>query len=93
MRVPLPRHLLMARFLNHTGVKERGALRTGKDIQMGLIPESLLFEEGVDAYVPYVGGVSEALASTIQKIKATMINVGASDLSEFKRKRNSNTGL
>ena len=45
----------------------------------------LLFEEGVDAYVPYVGGVSEALASTIQKIKATMINVGASDLSEFKK--------
>ena len=45
----------------------------------------LLFEEGVDAYVPYVGGVSEAIASTIQKIKATMINVGASDLSEFKQ--------
>ena len=35
--------------------------------------------------MPYVGAVSEALASTIQKIKATMINVGANDLSEFKQ--------
>ena len=53
---PSRRHRLMARFLNHTGVRTRRA-QNWKDIQMDLIRE-LLFEEGVDAYVPYVGGVS-----------------------------------
>ncbi|MBA58688.1 MAG: inosine 5-monophosphate dehydrogenase [Gammaproteobacteria bacterium] len=44
----------------------------------------LLFEEGVDAYVPYVGGLSEVLATTLKKIKSTMINLGADDLIELK---------
>ncbi len=44
----------------------------------------LLFEEGVDGYVPYAGDLHEGLATTIAKIKATMVSCGAADLAMFK---------
>jgi IMP dehydrogenase len=45
--------------------------------------QALLFEEGVDGFVPYAGDLSEGLASTIAKLKATMVSCGATTLSRF----------
>jgi IMP dehydrogenase len=44
------------------------------------------FEEGVDAYVPLVGPLAEALTTTLAKVKSTMVNVGADSLAEFREK-------
>jgi IMP dehydrogenase len=46
--------------------------------------EDLLFEEGVDGYVPYAGDLTENLAVTTAKIKATMASCGARSLAEFR---------
>jgi len=44
----------------------------------------LIFEEGVDAYVPLVGSLSEVLETTLYKLKSSMVNVGADTLAEFR---------
>jgi IMP dehydrogenase len=41
------------------------------------------FEEGVDAYVPVVGSVTDVLNVTTAKLRSTMCNAGASGLREF----------
>ncbi|KOP67432.1 inosine-5-monophosphate dehydrogenase [Bacillus sp. FJAT-18019] len=45
--------------------------------------EGLVFEEGVDSYVPYAGSLGENLDKTISKIKSTMCNCGAKTIREF----------
>ena len=47
---------------------------------------SLKFEEGVDAYVPIVGSVSDVLDVTVSKLKSTMCNMGSITLTEFTTK-------
>ena len=44
----------------------------------------MVFEEGVDAFVPLVGSVSEVLSTTLEKLKSTMMNTGASNLAQFR---------
>jgi IMP dehydrogenase len=46
--------------------------------------EDLIFEEGVDGYVPYAGDLTENLAVTATKIRATMVSCGARNLAEFR---------
>ncbi|MFC5449681.1 IMP dehydrogenase [Paenibacillus aestuarii] len=46
----------------------------------------LLFEEGVDSYVPYAGSLQENLDKTLGKIKSTMCNCGSLSLDELKQK-------
>jgi len=46
----------------------------------------LLFEEGVDAYVPYSGPLSEKVDLSISKIRATMCNTGVLGIKEFHQK-------
>lgn len=46
----------------------------------------LIFEEGVDAYVPFVGPVSEVLETTLYKLRSTMVNIGSDTLSEFRER-------
>jgi IMP dehydrogenase len=41
------------------------------------------FEEGVDAYVPAIGTLSEVLGVTLAKLRATLCNNGSLSLSEF----------
>lgn len=48
--------------------------------------ESLSFEEGVDSYVSYAGGLRENLDMTISKIKSTMCNCGAKSIRELQEK-------
>lgn len=45
--------------------------------------ESLTFEEGVDAYVPLSGSLMDKVNVSVAKIKATMCNVGVSDIKDF----------
>jgi IMP dehydrogenase len=47
--------------------------------------EGLVFEEGVDAYVPYSGSLSDKMDVTTAKIKATMCNMGVLNLEEFRK--------
>ena len=44
----------------------------------------IVFEEGVDAYVPLVGSLSDVMGTTVYKLSSTMVNVGADTLSEFR---------
>lgn len=46
--------------------------------------QGLIFEEGVDGYVPYAGGLDEGLALTIAKLKTTMVSCGSATLPEFR---------
>lgn len=52
----------------------------------GMSSRQMLFEEGVDAYVPLVGSVSEVLETTLYKLRSTMVNVGADSLAEFRER-------
>ncbi|WP_432030930.1 IMP dehydrogenase [Streptomyces sp. 1222.5] len=44
----------------------------------------LLFEEGVDGYVPYAGDLSEGLALSVAKLKTTMVSCGSTTLPRFR---------
>jgi IMP dehydrogenase len=43
----------------------------------------LVFEEGVDAYVPYSGPLADKVEVSLVKLKSTMCNVGVLSLGEF----------
>lgn len=45
--------------------------------------QGLIFEEGVDGYVPYAGDLNEGLTVTIAKLKNTMVSCGSTTLPEF----------
>jgi IMP dehydrogenase len=49
----------------------------------GMDSRTMVFEEGVDAYVPLVGPLSEVLQTTLYKLRSTMVNTGADTLAEF----------
>ena len=46
--------------------------------------QKMIFEEGVDAYVPLAGPVSEIVHTTLYKLRSTMVNVGADNLAQFR---------
>ncbi|GAA3409839.1 IMP dehydrogenase [Paenibacillus hodogayensis] len=48
--------------------------------------QGLVFEEGVDSYVPYAGTLQENLDKTIHKIKSTMCNCGSLSIEELQQK-------
>lgn len=48
--------------------------------------KKLSFEEGVDSYVPYAGSLKDNVALTLSKIKSTMCNCGALNISELQQK-------
>jgi len=50
----------------------------------GMSTRKMVFEEGVDAYVPLVGPLSEVLDTTMYKLRSTMVNIGADSLAEFR---------
>ena len=47
--------------------------------------DALIFEEGVDGYVPYAGKLKDNLEITLAKIRATMSTCGAIDIKEFQK--------
>lgn len=46
----------------------------------------MVFEEGIDSYVPYAGKLKDNIDSTVAKIKSTMCSCGSISLDEFKEK-------
>ncbi|MBE6727766.1 MAG: IMP dehydrogenase [Ruminococcaceae bacterium] len=48
--------------------------------------KKLSFEEGVDSYVPYAGSLKDNVALSLSKVKSTMCNCGALNISEFQQK-------
>ncbi|MDR2357907.1 MAG: IMP dehydrogenase [Oscillospiraceae bacterium] len=48
--------------------------------------QRLVFEEGVDSYVPYAGGLKDNLAITLGKVRSTMCNCGAVTIGELQEK-------
>lgn len=46
----------------------------------------LSFVEGVDCYVPYAGSLHDNLTTTLSKVRTTMCNCGATNISEFQNK-------
>ncbi len=46
----------------------------------------LIFEEGVDAYVPYSGPLEDKVNVSLAKMKSTMCNVGVLSVKEFHQK-------
>ncbi|MDR1320898.1 MAG: IMP dehydrogenase [Gracilibacteraceae bacterium] len=48
--------------------------------------DSLLFEEGVDSYVPYAGSLKDNVALTLNKVRHTMCNCGALTIPELQEK-------
>ncbi len=44
---------------------------------------TLVFEEGVDGYVPYAGSLYENVAVTLAKITSTMVSCGSTTLRQF----------
>ena len=52
----------------------------------GMETRKMMFEEGVDAYVPLVGTVAEVLETTLYKLRSTMVNVGADSLADFRER-------
>ena len=45
--------------------------------------KKLVFEEGVDAYVPYSGPLAEKMSVTTAKLKSTMCNLGVLNIKEL----------
>ncbi|MBV1878573.1 MAG: IMP dehydrogenase [Pseudomonadales bacterium] len=52
----------------------------------GAESKKMVFEEGVDAYVPLAGPLAEVLHTTLFKLKSTMVNVGSDSLAEFRER-------
>lgn len=46
----------------------------------------LSFEEGVDSYVPYAGKLSDNVQQTLAKVRSTMCNCGALNITELQKK-------
>ncbi len=47
--------------------------------------QNLVFEEGVDSYVPYAGKLNDNLDATLAKVRSTMCNCGALTIPELQR--------
>jgi IMP dehydrogenase len=43
------------------------------------------FEEGVDSYVPYAGGLHENVNLSLNKVKATMCNCGVTNIHDLQQ--------
>lgn len=77
--------------VNNTYVKEywgegSDRARNWQRYDEGTESGEMVFEEGVDAYVPYAGSLAENVATTTSKVKSTMVSCGAMTIEEFQKK-------
>ena len=57
--------------------------RNWQRYDMGGNKTNLVFEEGVDSYIPYAGKLKDNLSITLEKIKSTMCNCGSISIEEL----------
>jgi IMP dehydrogenase len=50
----------------------------------GMSTRKMVFEEGVDAFVPLVGPLADVLDTTLYKLRSSMVNIGSDSLLEFR---------
>jgi IMP dehydrogenase len=82
---PTPKLKVGSRFVKEYWAEGSNRARNWQRYDMGG-KQNLMFEEGVDSYVPYAGSLQENLDKTISKIKSTMCNCGASSIEELHHK-------
>jgi len=75
-------------FMNGSYVKEywgegSNRARNWQRYDLGEDKKGMVFEEGVDSYVPYAGSLHDNVERSIHKIKSTMCNCGAINIKEF----------
>ena len=75
-------------FINGSYVKEywgegSNRARNWQRYDLGEDKKGMVFEEGVDSYVPYAGSLHDNVERSIHKIKSTMCNCGAINIKEF----------
>jgi IMP dehydrogenase len=80
---PTPRVSLGGRIYKPYWGEGSNRARNWQRYAMGESTTGMKFEEGVDAYVPVVGSLSDILDVTTAKLKSTMCNSGAISLHEF----------
>lgn len=78
-------------FINGSYVKEywgegSNRARNWQRYEDGTESGGMVFEEGVDSYVPYAGSLKENLDHSIAKMKATMCSCGSLSVEEFQEK-------
>lgn len=78
-------------FINGAYVKEywgegSNRARNWQRYEDGTEEGGMVFEEGVDSYVPYAGSLKENIENSLAKIKATMCSCGALSIYEFQEK-------
>jgi len=47
--------------------------------------DHMIFEEGVDSYVPYAGSLKDGVGSTLAKVRSTMCSCGVMSISELQK--------
>lgn len=78
-------------FVNGSYVKEywgegSNRARNWQRYEEGTKSGGMVFEEGVDSYVPYAGSLRENLDASLAKMRSTMCACGALTIEEFQRK-------
>ena len=69
---------------NLSYAKEYWGEGTGRAVAVSALGTERAFEEGVDAYVPYAGGMADNVNSTLAKLRSVMCNCGARTLAGFR---------
>ena len=75
-------------FVNGAFVKEywgegSNRARNWQRYDLGEEKKGMVFEEGVDSYVPYAGSLHDNVEKSLNKIKSTMCNCGVTDIATF----------
>lgn len=78
-------------FVNGSYVKEywgegSNRARNWQRYEEGTKSGGMVFEEGVDSYVPYAGSLRENLDASLAKMRSTMCACGALTIEEFQKK-------
>ncbi len=78
-------------FVNGSYVKEywgegSNRARNWQRYEEGTKSGGMVFEEGVDSYVPYAGSLRQNLDSSLAKMRSTMCACGALTIEEFQKK-------
>lgn len=83
---PTRRLLVGGKYVKEYWGEGSNRARNWQRYEEGTSEGGMIFEEGVDSYVPYAGPLAENVANSLAKIKATMCACGSLSLPEFQAK-------
>lgn len=82
---PTNRLLIDGKYMKEYWGEGSARARNWQRYDHGTTHGGLMFEEGVDCYVPYAGSLHEGVAQSLAKIRATMCNCGAMDIATLQK--------